>query len=151
MWTTCNDPPKRTLPSLRMFLSCFWYCAVSLGRPSESNEIQTKATLYTETADTYWLLHKSLTQTPSESQYLVGSIKISRAVGQGDFPQVGLISLRVNLPIKPGQRESSFQQPLILPWLTAKQHSSVFCSARDDNPPAWGRCLSNKSKVPINP
>lgn len=38
---------------------------------------------------------------PSESQYLVGSIKISQALGQGDFPQVGLISLAVNPPTKP--------------------------------------------------
>lgn len=79
-------------------------------------EIQRKATLPTETSDKYRLLHKRLTQTPSESQYLVGSIKISQAFGQGDFLQVGLISLTANLPTKPAmcvQRRSSFQQSLV--------------------------------------
>lgn len=92
-------------------------------------EIQRKATLSGETSDKYRLLRERLTQTPSESQYLVASIKISQGLGQGDFLLVGLSSRAADLPPL-GRGSPTFSNPWLL---TAKQHPSAFCSARDEN------------------
>lgn len=112
------------------------------GRSQQSPmEIQRKATLSGETSDKYRLLRKRLTQTPSESQYLVGSIKISQALGQGDFLHVGLSSLAADLPLV-GRGSSAFSNPWSSCLLIAKQHPSAFGFARDEKILSAGKnCL----------
>lgn len=107
-----NNSAKGTLSSNHVgffFILLQILCNEFGGSQQSPMETQRKATLSTETSDKYRLLHKRLTQTPSESQYLVGSIKISQALGQGDFLQVRMISLTSNCHM----------------WAEAVQHSAT--------------------------